>query len=129
MFSVLGPRNVYQVNKTSEILLQALKIPVILHLIEIEYFTKYLVENAVNSISEPLEHAPRPPPPPPPQDARFIAFPPPPPPPPPCYKKSSYGLVNRNTKLINNPDDKIYQGIRRIKGDSTHLSAPICSQL
>ena len=45
----------YQVNKTSEILLQALKIPVILHLIEIDFLTKYLVENAVNSISEPLD--------------------------------------------------------------------------
>ena len=45
----------YQVNKTSEILLQGLKIPVILHLIEIDFLTKYLVENAVNSISEPLD--------------------------------------------------------------------------
>ena len=43
------------VNKTSEILLQALQIPVILHLIEIDFLTKYLVENAVNSISEPLD--------------------------------------------------------------------------
>ena len=35
-----------QVNKTSEILTQALKIPV-LHLIKIDFLTKYLMENAV----------------------------------------------------------------------------------
>ena len=45
----------YQVNKISEILLQALEILVILHLIEIDFLTKYLVENAVNSISESLD--------------------------------------------------------------------------
>ena len=55
MFNALRPRNVYQVNKISEILLQALEILVILHLIEIDFLTKYLVENAVNSISESLD--------------------------------------------------------------------------
>ena len=74
MFSVLRPRNVYQVNKTLEILLQALKIPVILQLIEIDFLTKYFVENAVNSITEPLNlnifWGSMTPDPPPPPDAR-----------------------------------------------------------
>ena len=41
----------YQANK---IYLEALKITVILHLIEIDFLTKYLEENAENSISELL---------------------------------------------------------------------------
>ena len=47
----------YQVNKTSEIVLQAVKIPVSLvssYLIDIDFLKKYLTENAENNISEPL---------------------------------------------------------------------------